>query len=42
MNKKDKKLISNQKSKKYDEKLNINTSLNDVLKVSVPKKKKAE
>lgn len=34
--KKDKK----ERSKKYEEKLKINTTLDDVLKVSVPKKKK--
>ncbi|WP_291870590.1 hypothetical protein [Maribacter sp.] len=29
-----------ERSKKYEEKLKINTTLNDVLKASVPKKKK--
>jgi len=29
-----------ERSKKYEEKLKINTTLDDVLKVSVPKKKK--
>jgi len=29
-----------ERAKKYEEKLKINTTLNDVLKASVPKKKK--
>lgn len=36
----EKKNDKKERSKKYAEKLKINTSLDDVLKVSVPKKKK--
>ena len=34
------KKIKKERAKKYEEKLKINTTLNDVLKASVPKKKK--
>lgn len=40
MSEKDKKESKKEQSKKYEEKLKINTSLDDVLKASVPKKKK--
>ena len=39
MNKKEK---PKERSKKYEEKLKINTSLDDILKVSIPKPKEKE